>query len=279
LTGRSDDRGQGPHALRSASALVFVAALDPGDDDLEIDPADAHHIVDVLRVGPRESIVAADGRGGWRPCVLRPRRAAHTLAVAGRRPPRRPRAADRRGDPAVLLEPTGPVVVEPAPEHPVTVGLALTKGTRTEWAVQKLTELGVDRIVPLVTERTVVQVMGRQDALARGERLRRIAREAAAQSRNPRLPVIADPAMLSAVLATVGEAGSRVAIAEPGGAPLEPGTATVLVGPEGGWTDAELASAPRMLGLGPTVLRAETAAVVAGALLTAVRAGTVHASS
>lgn len=64
-----------------------------------------------------------------------------------------------------------------------------------------------------------------------------------------------------------------VAIAVPGGAPLSLATPTVLVGPEGGWSDEELAAVPAKVGLGPHVLRAETAAMAAGVLLAAMRAG------
>jgi 16S rRNA (uracil1498-N3)-methyltransferase len=68
---------------------------------------------------------------------------------------------------------------------------------------------------------------------------------------------------------------AAVALADPGGAPLTLSTPTVLVGPEGGWTDEELAAVPCHVGLGPHVLRAETAAVAAGVLLAALRAGLV----
>ncbi|MDA8291803.1 MAG: RsmE family RNA methyltransferase, partial [Actinomycetota bacterium] len=195
-------------ALRSAAALVFVEDLDPSEDAIELDPADAHHLVDVLRVGPRELVVASDGAGSWRECVLRPRGTGHGPAISGRRPPRRPRSADRRGDPDVVLEPSGAILAEPAPSPPVTVAFALTKGSRTEWAVQKLTELGVDRIVPIVTARTVVQVEPRS-APARDDRLRRIAREAAAQCRSPRLPLVSPASRLDDVLAAAASEGGR----------------------------------------------------------------------
>jgi len=266
----------GARELREAAALVFVDDLDPDEVPIELDPADAHHLVDVLRVGPRELVVASDGRGSWRPCVLRPRGTGHGPAISGRRPPRRPRAAARRGGPDVVLEPAGAIATEPAPSRPLTVAFSLTKGSRAEWTVQKLTELGVDRIQPLLSTRTVVQLDDRSGP-ARDDRLRRVAREAAAQSRNPRLPVVSGTARLDAVLAGIAADGGLAAFAEPGGPALDAATTAVLVGPEGGWTGAELAVAPARLGLGPTVLRAETAAVVAGALLAAVRAGTVLA--
>ncbi len=66
-----------------------------------------------------------------------------------------------------------------------------------------------------------------------------------------------------------------LALAVPGGAPVSLSAPTVLVGPEGGWTDEELAAVPEHVGLGPYVLRAETAALAAGVLLAALRAGLV----
>ena len=132
--------------------------------------------------------------------------------------------------------------------------------------VQKLTELGVDRIVPLSAARTVVR-WDQAKARAQHERLLRVAREAGMQSRRVRLPVIE---ALSGV--SVVAHGEGVAMAEPGGKPVSLVYPTILVGPVGGWTDDELGDR-RRCSLGATVLRAETAAIVAGALLTAVRDG------
>jgi 16S rRNA (uracil1498-N3)-methyltransferase len=101
-------------------------------------------------------------------------------------------------------------------------------------------------------------------------RLRRVAREAAMQSRRVWLPEVAGVTGVAELAATSG-----VALAHPGGGPPALDRPVLLVGPEGGWDDAELAAAPALVGLGPSVLRTETAAVVAGALLCALRSGTV----
>ncbi len=157
----------------------------------------------------------------------------------------------------------------PRPDPLVTVAFAVVKGERQEWAVQKLTEIGVDRIVPLQSARSVVRwPLG--ESGAQMARLRRVAREAAVQSRRLWLPVVDGVTALQDVVAEPG-----VALAHPGGTGPSLDRPTVLVGPEGGWDDAELASAPSLVGLGPSVLRTETAAVVAGALLCALRAGTI----
>lgn len=157
----------------------------------------------------------------------------------------------------------------PRPAPAVTVAFAVVKGQRPEWAVQKLTEIGVDRIVPLLTARSVVRwppgEAGRQVA-----RLRRVAREAAVQSRRLWLPVIEGVTPVAALAAEPG-----AVLAHFDGDPPSLDRPVVLVGPEGGWDDAELAAAPGRVGLGPSVLRAETAAMVAGTLLCALRARVV----
>jgi 16S rRNA (uracil1498-N3)-methyltransferase len=163
-------------------------------------------------------------------------------------------------------------LTSPPPDPPLSVGFALHKGERPEWAVQKLTELGIDRIITFTTARTVIRL---DDAgiARRGERLRRVARDAAAQCRRLRLPRIDDPLPYETLLA--GE-DSAIAVAEPGAPPLVAGTTCVLVGPEGGFTEDELTRAPTLVGLADTVLRTETAAVTAGVLLVALRAGRIR---
>ncbi len=183
----------------------------------------------------------SDGAGGWRRCRFGP-----------------------------TLEPVGEVERVPRAEPPVTVAFTVVKGERPEWAVQKLTEIGVDRIVPLQTARSVVRwplgETGGQLA-----RLRRVAREAAVQSRRLWLPVVDAVTPIDALAAEPG-----AVLAHPGGGPPSLHRAKVLVGPEGGWDDEELADAPALVGLGPAVLRTETAAVVAATLLCALRARIVH---
>ena len=185
-------------------------------------------------------MTVSDGAGGWRACRFGPE-----------------------------LEPVGEVQRALRPQPLVTVAFAVVKGERPEWAVQKLTEIGVDRIVPLQTARSVVRwPLGEPGGhLAR---LRRVAREAAVQSRRVWLPVVEG---VAAFVAVAEEPGA--AVAHPGGDPPSLERPTLLVGPEGGWEEAELASAPALVGLGTAVLRTETAAVVAGALLCALRAGVV----
>jgi 16S rRNA (uracil1498-N3)-methyltransferase len=218
-------------------------------------PDDVAHLVSSLRVRGGETVLAADGRGTWTRC-----------RVAGP-PGERPGA-----DGAALLVRDGPVVVEAAPEVALTVAFTPVKGDRPEWVVQKLTELGVDRIVPLRTARSVVRWDG--DRAGRSlARLRRIAREAAAQARRAWLPEVTD-IMTVAELAGGAPAG-RPALAERGGAPPSLDHPVVAIGPEGGWEPSEIGGGFATVGLGPNVLRAETAAVTIGAVLCALRAGMV----
>jgi 16S rRNA (uracil1498-N3)-methyltransferase len=235
-------------AARSAAAHVFVVDLDrpePDDDDW-------YHLQRVLRLRPGESVTAADGRGRWRVCRM---------------------AAE-----AQRLEPDAPVVEEPHPSPLVAVGFAPVKGDRPEWTVQKLTELGVDLIVPFTAARSVV----RWDAERREHhlrRLRRVAREAAMQARRAWLPEVAELTDLAGATRGMRTAGANgpdaVALAEPGGGPLTDASRAVLVGPEGGWTPEELGSGLPTVGLSATILRAETAAVAVGTLLCALREGRV----
>lgn len=205
----------------------------------ELGPDDRHHLLRVLRLRPGEAVSVADGRGGWVPC---------TFGADG------------------TLEPAGEVVVVPAPEPALTVALGVPKGDRPEWAVQKLTELGVDHIVVLSTDRGVVRWEGERGAkhLAR---LGEVARAAARQSRRLRIPSVTGPVAL--------RAQPDLALAEPGGASPSLDHPAVAVGPEGGWSPAELEGRPTV-SLGPNVLRSETAAVVAGTLLAALRSGLVR---
>jgi 16S rRNA (uracil1498-N3)-methyltransferase len=233
--------------MRRAVAHAFI-------DDLArpaLSDQDVHHFSRALRLRPGEVVSVSDGRGGSRLC-------------------------EWHGGPLGLLsDPTW----EPRPDPLLTVAFALTKGEHPEWAVQKLTEAGADRVVIMVTDRCVARWapnnQGRQL-----ERLREIARQAAMQSRRCWLPLVEGPVPFSALVGgDDGRPGSgAVALAEQGGGPLTLATPTVLVGPEGGWSDEELAAVPegRRVALGPNVLRAETSAVAAGVLLGALRAGLVR---
>ena len=165
------------------------------------------------------------------------------------------------------LDPVGPVELTALAEPAVTVAFAPAKGDRPEWVVQKLTELGVDRIVPILTARSVVRWEGER-ATKSVERLRRVAREAAAQSRRAWLPEVAAVSTLGSLASLTG---SPTALACRAGKPPHLGRPVVAIGPEGGWDSTELEAGFDTVGLGSNIFRAETAAVAAGTLLCALR--------
>lgn len=209
--------------LRRSAAHVVV-------DDVHtptLQEADRHHLGRVLRLREGECVTVTDGVGCWRACELR----------------------------SGALAPIGDVVTQPLPDPLVTVAVAPPKGDRLDLLVTKCTEIGVDRIVVVEAEHSVVRWTGER-ATRHLERLRRLAREASCQSRRVWLPEIIGPVPAASVL-------PGAVAAEPGGQPLERTDTVVAVGPEGGWSPDEVASASGLVSLGPNVLRVETAAIVA----------------
>ena len=211
---------------------VYVEDL----DEPVLADEDRHHLARVLRLRNGDSLTVGDGLGRWRPARF---------------------GSDLRID--------GEVVEVSAASRTVAVGFALIKGGRPELVVQKLTELGVDHILPLAAERSVVR-WDEAKVASQYERMVRVAREAGMQSRRARLPEVAPVAPVESLL--------DAAMAEPGGEVLDTDVDVLLVGPEGGWTPEELRER-RRISLGSTILRAETAAIVAGVLLVALRDGRV----
>jgi 16S rRNA (uracil1498-N3)-methyltransferase len=230
-------------AAQDAAAHTFVAAL---DDTVEITGDDGHHLQRVRRLRIGEHVTAADGAGGWRRYeidAVEPGR----LHLSAHGKPRR----------------------EPELVPGIELAVALTKAGALDTVVARCTELGVARITPVRASRCVVRWDAAQAERA-VERLRKVALEAAAQSRRARLPEIAPVAELA-------DFSDRpdVLIADQAGRPIDeltppPGAAwTVVVGPEGGFDPGELeafAGAGR-LSLGPHILRAETAPIAAVAVL------------
>ena len=156
----------------------------------------------------------------------------------------------------------------------LTLAAALFKFDRFEWMLEKATELGVERIIPVVTARSEKGLERAADK--RLERWRKILLESSQQARRARLPEIGRPEKLPDVLSRQGE--SRYFLDEkPGAQPLVAALAaradatTILVGPEGGWTEAErqqaIDCAWTPVSLGPLILRCETACIAAAAIL------------
>ncbi len=217
---------------RSAAHLVVDEVALPALDDA----ADHHvrRVRRVLRCRPGDRISVTDGQGRWRWCVI---------GESG-------------------LEPDSPIHQVDTPA-PVTIGVAIPKKDRPEWIVQKLTELGVSRIVFLATERSVV-TWSPERAARHLARLERVAIEAVQQSRRVWCPTIEGPLPASTFL-------PAAVVAEPEGRHLTASDLAIAIGPEGGWTPAELELARDQVSLGDAILRVETAALTAAVLASAVR--------
>ncbi|MEM9563188.1 MAG: RsmE family RNA methyltransferase [Actinomycetota bacterium] len=207
-------------------------------DDLqrpELTDDDRRHLERSLRLRPGTPITVADGVGRWRSALLGPD-----------------------------VEPDGPVRSVSSRPNDLVVGFAPVKGDRSELIVQKLTELGVEVIVPLVTERSVVRWDGERGAKHQ-LRLARVAREAAMQSRNPRLPRLEGQRSLADFL---GDHPGALLADPDGTAPPSAVAAAgaVAIGPEGGFSPAERQGRATVR-LPGRILRTETAAIAAAVLL------------
>jgi 16S rRNA (uracil1498-N3)-methyltransferase len=224
-------------SLRTTSAHVIVEPEVLDGAEIVLDGDTEHHLRRVVRLRDGETVSVTDGRGRWRLTSVR---------LQG---------SD------LLLESTGEVVVSPPRPDPLTLAVAMPKGDRLDWLVQKVTEIGVDRIVLLHAERSVVRWKP-EKAPAQLARLQRIADEAGRQSRRVWRVEIEAPVPAVDVL-------DRFVVAEPGGRRIGPDDRSVAIGPEGGWSDRELDAARDRVTLGANILRTETAAVAASALCVA----------
>jgi 16S rRNA (uracil1498-N3)-methyltransferase len=218
--------------------LLFVADLDRP----RLDPDDLHHFDRVLRLKPGQLVTLGDGSGRWREARFGPE-----------------------------PDPVGPVAEVSPPGPAITVAFVPVKGDSPEGLVQKLTELGVDEIVPVLSARSVVR-WDRNRAARQHERMNRVAREACLQCRRLTLPRVAHLTSLVAFLDQCQADGEVPVLADPSGTVLGPGPRIIVIGPEGGFDDDELALAPAVR-LPGHILRAETAAVVAATVACGLRAG------
>ncbi len=220
----------------------FYCPAPPVDGLATLEGNEARHLIRVRRVTVGEMIELFDGRGS----AFR----AQVSSLAR--------------DQAILriLETTRE---DQAPRFSITLVTAVPKGDRFDWLVEKATELGVDRLIPLVTERSVVDPRS-----AKLDRLRRVIVEASKQSRRNRLMDLEPPTTWDSLVEAALH--SIRLIAHPGGpgivsAGLRPGvdSAILAIGPEGGFSEGEVdrgvEAGWRPVGLGSTILRIETAAL------------------
>jgi 16S rRNA (uracil1498-N3)-methyltransferase len=251
-----------PSSLRSPRRRFYAPpqAFSSDGSTVTLTPEETRHLRDVLRLGRGDEAFIFDGEGREYACmVVQIGREAATLSVSEE--------------------------VEPArPESPLrlTLAVALLKGEKFDLVTQKATELGVWRIVPVVTKLSDVRLRDEQDATRRAARWQRIALEAAKQSGRARVPLIDSPFTFQALIesaSTVDEGFALVFSERDGRGLVETITqhakgrqrVVALVGSEGGWTDEEIAQARdagwSVVTLGGRTLRAETAAITATALL------------
>lgn len=219
--------------LRASATHILLddpASLDHAVIDLERDVE--HHLRRVLRLRGGESVSVTDGAGRWRLCTL----------VDGAR---------------FGLE-AASAVAAPAEQSGFTLATAIPKGDRVDWLVQKATELGADRVLLLHADRSAVRWKPER-AVKQLTRLQRIADEAVRQSRRVWRCVVDGPTNAMEVM-------TLAALAEPGGEAIRGDETMIAIGPEGGWSEAELARAGRRVAVGENILRVETAAAAATTL-------------
>ncbi|MEU8694807.1 16S rRNA (uracil(1498)-N(3))-methyltransferase [Streptomyces sp. NPDC048665] len=236
------------------TAPVFVVdRLDLAGPEFVLDGPEGRHAVSVKRLRSGEDVVLTDGRGRWAEGVVKAAEGKDRLVV----------------DVASVHE-------EPPAVPRITVVQALPKGDRGEVAVETMTEVGVDAIVPWQASRCITQWKGERGLKALGK-WRATAREAGKQSRRVRFPEVADAATTKQVCALLATADFAAVLHESGEERLATaelpagGDIVLVVGPEGGVSPEELAlfaqAGARPYVLGPTVLRTSTAGTAAAALL------------
>ena len=215
--------------LRNSAAHLVLDNI----TTISLSDTDAHHLFRVLRLRDGQSVTATDGAGRWREC----------------------RVVGRDG-----IEISGDVVAESAPSLTIGVAFVPVKAEKPETTVRQLVEVGVDIIdVLLPTKRAVAGIRDRLN-----DRIHTIVREACMQSRRVFVPQVNVGVDLAEVLVRAG-----VAVADPEGGPLSAEHQYIVVGPEGGFDASEVPETVTKVSIGPVVMRAETAALVAGARLVA----------
>ncbi len=232
---------------------VFVEAPLSAGATVSLPESAAGHLLRVLRLGVGDVCVLFNGDGFDYPA---------RIAIAGKRD-----ASVELGQPHA-----------PGNESPLRIVLlqAVARGEKMDWIVQKATELGVDGIVPVLSERSEVKLEGER-ADKRVAHWRSVAASACEQSGRARLPTISAPQRLADALATLPDAAHRLVLdpeAEATALQMQaPARVALAIGPEGGWSARDLTQLREAgfggLRLGPRVLRTETAGIAAIAALQA----------
>ena len=232
---------------KSLPRLFVRTPLDEGAS-VELDAGQANYLGNVMRLGVGAELLVFDGSSGeWLARIAEAGKKRMTLSVER-----------QTREPEVMPD--------------VWLAFAPVKRTQTDWLVEKATELGAAKLLPVITQRTIAERV-------KLERLEAIAIEAAEQCGRTVLPEIAEPVSLKQLLACRDPERRLYFADEGGGEPaataFAPGSALILTGPEGGFTDEERAAIRAAansvaISLGPRILRAETAALAALAAFMAV---------
>jgi 16S rRNA (uracil1498-N3)-methyltransferase len=226
----------------------FYSPDPPQNGKLRLGPEEARHLSRVCRLGIGDIIEVFDGKG----------HATEAEIV-------------RLEKESVELTAIGTTLADPLPPFPLILASAVPKGDRFDWLVEKATELGVERLIPMVTERSVVQ-----PGASKLKRLRKAIIEASKQCGRNRLMILDTPVHWYQLLEIHSD--SIRFLADPVGNPsphwptIPPGRSVILaVGPEGGFTPLERARADQIgwltIRLGSTILRIETAGLAGCAAL------------
>jgi 16S rRNA (uracil1498-N3)-methyltransferase len=231
---------------------IYTAQSLHGNSPIKLEPEPSHHLVRVLRLGVGDSVTLFDARGGEYPGKITAVDKRHVHVTTG---------------PHLPAERESPL--------PIHLGIAVSRGERMDWIVQKSTELGVSALTPLSTEHCGVRLAGER-ADKKILHWRQIAISACEQCGRNRLPVIHPLQALEYWLAAT--AAEQRFVLHPGVEPVQavrhpPASIALLVGPEGGLSEREVEAARQAgytaLRLGPRVLRTETAPLAAIAILQA----------
>jgi 16S rRNA (uracil1498-N3)-methyltransferase len=238
----------------SDTAPVFLVDEVPSGGHALLDGPEGRHAAAVRRLQPGEELVLADGRGMAASCVVETVQGKESLQLR------------------ILRSWT-----EPQPQPRIVLAQALIKGDRGELAVELATETGVDAIVPWRAARCIVKWEDGPRGDKALARWRSTAREAAKQSRRTWIPEVTEPATTRQLVEYVRKSAVAVVLDAAAGTPLRDvelptsGDMLILAGPEGGISESELATlraaGAQVARLGPTVLRASTAAAAAIAAL------------
>ena len=225
------------------------SAFNFGKRTVTLTSDEARHLREVLRLKPGDEVQVFDGEGKeFRAAVSQARREFAELEIR---------------DKIDAMRPESPLEL--------TLAVALLKGEKFDLVVQKGTELGVKRFIPLVTRHADIKLRDESDAAKRVARWQRIALEAAKQSGRAVVPEVTLPLPFASII----RENSCLLFSERGGQPLsadlQTTSITAIIGSEGGWSDEELhearAAGVAVVTLGGRVLRAETAAIATAALL------------